>query len=166
MAWTTPKTWASEPLTSIDLNTYIRDNQNYLQDRVDSSDATAQYIRVSSDYTTTSTSLVDVDATNLAHSITTIGGDVLATFAGYANVNSSGSDMYLAVDVDGTPYTIVKTKSQGSGHIFNVSFSYVFAGLAAGSHDFTLQWRVSGNTGTLYAGTLLFDVRETMGMVA
>jgi len=31
MAWTNPKTWAAEVLTSADLNLYVRDNQNYLK---------------------------------------------------------------------------------------------------------------------------------------
>lgn len=34
MAWTTPKTWSSyETVTAAMMNTYIRDNQNYLYDR-------------------------------------------------------------------------------------------------------------------------------------
>lgn len=164
MAWTTPKTWASEPLTSIDLNTYVRDNQNYLQDRVDSPTATAQYLRTATNYTTTSTTLVDVDATNLALTITTTGGDVLVTFCGYANVNTSGKSMSLAVDIDGTPYTVITQDCPGSGQQINVSFSYVFTGLTAGSHTFKLQWLTETGTATLYAGTLLLDVRETMGV--
>ena len=31
MAYTVPKTWAAEVLTSADMNVYIRDNQNYLK---------------------------------------------------------------------------------------------------------------------------------------
>ena len=31
MAWTSPKTWTAEVLTSADLNQYVRDNQNYLK---------------------------------------------------------------------------------------------------------------------------------------
>ena len=164
MAWTTPKTWASEPLTSLDLNTYVRDNQNYLKGRVD---ATAkQYVRTATNYTTTSTTLVDVDATNLAHTITTDGEDVLVTLAGYANINSTGGRMTLAVDIDGTPYTILYLRSTASGADFNVSFSYLFTGLTAASHTFKLQWKMSSDTGTLYAGALLFDVREAPGVVA
>ena len=37
MAWTAPKTWSSEPLTSLDLNSNVRDNLNHLKDRLDSS---------------------------------------------------------------------------------------------------------------------------------
>ena len=34
MAWTAPKTWAAGPLASADLNTYIRDNQNFLKTNI------------------------------------------------------------------------------------------------------------------------------------
>lgn len=34
MAFTTPKTWIKEKLTKEDLNTYIRDNQNFLKTNV------------------------------------------------------------------------------------------------------------------------------------
>ena len=36
MAWTTPKTWArNDPLNADNLNTFIRDNQNYLKSQAD-----------------------------------------------------------------------------------------------------------------------------------
>lgn len=36
MAWTAPKTWArNDPLNADNLNTFIRDNQNYLKSQVD-----------------------------------------------------------------------------------------------------------------------------------
>lgn len=34
MAWTDPKTWAAGVLTSSDMNTYIRDNQNALKSNI------------------------------------------------------------------------------------------------------------------------------------
>lgn len=34
MTWTHPKTWTSEPLTSTDLNQYVRDNQSDLHNRL------------------------------------------------------------------------------------------------------------------------------------
>lgn len=34
MGWTTPKTWIAQPLVKEDLNTYIRDNQNFLKTNV------------------------------------------------------------------------------------------------------------------------------------
>jgi hypothetical protein len=162
MAWTTPKIWASEPLISTDLNTYVRDNQTYLKDRID---ATAkQYIRTSGDYSTTSSSLVDIDATNLALTLTTLGGDVRVTFTGMGVLDTSNNrDFVLAVDIDGTPYNIMDHKEYGQT---NFGFTYIFTGLTAGSHTFKMQWSTSASTLTLYAGTLLFDVREEIGVAA
>ena len=38
-AWTTPKTWSAAVLTSADMNTYVRDNQNFLKTSVNDSGA-------------------------------------------------------------------------------------------------------------------------------
>lgn len=164
MAWTTPKTWASEPLTSIDLNTYIRDNQNYLKSRIDST--AQQYIRTSGNYTTTSSSLVDVDATNMALTITTSGKDVLVTLVGYIS-ESNGNQVDIAVDVDGgTDVKTLVSVEGNAGENQNVSFGLIWSGLSAGSHTFKLQWaRDGGGTATMRAGSLLFDVREMIGEI-
>lgn len=37
MAWTAPKTWAAETLTSSDMNLHVRDNELYLKAHVDAS---------------------------------------------------------------------------------------------------------------------------------
>lgn len=39
MAWTAPKTWVEELLTPADMNTYMRDNQNYLKDTEEAHEA-------------------------------------------------------------------------------------------------------------------------------
>src|SRR5689334_4136609 len=74
MPWTTPRTWVNnEPLTASDMNAHIRDNLNALK-----SPATDHYeANESSNYTTTSTTFVSIDATNLSLDITTMGGDIL-----------------------------------------------------------------------------------------
>lgn len=107
-----------------------------------------------SDYTETSTTFVDVDATNLALTITTNGGDVLVGFHGSFN-NGSG-DVFLDVAVDGTRdggddgYIRVRTASGVTQNA--ASFTRTITGLSAASHTFKLQWKVTGGTETLYAG--------------
>ena len=73
MAYTAPVNFVSgNPLLETELN-LMQDNFRALKDP-----PSADYVlNEGSDYTTTSTSFVDVDATNLALSITTKGGDVL-----------------------------------------------------------------------------------------
>ena len=143
MAWTTPKTWAVDELvTASDLNTHIRDNLNALK-----VPPTDHYeLNEGSDYTTSSTSFVDVDATNLALTITTTGGDVLVHFHGYT-VNQG----YFDLAVDGS-------RAGGDDGCIRfttgpVSFTRLITGLAAGEHVFKLQWKTVGAALTLYAGT-------------
>jgi len=161
MAWTTPKTWSSEPLTSTDLNTYVRDNQAYLKDRLDGANA-AQYAALVS-ASTTSTTLVDVDGTNLNLTITTTGGDVEVSLmaAGYA----SGSN-YLVVRllVDASSVYLV-SKSLEVTSPGNASAILKITGLSAGSHTFKLQFHQTNN-GTAHIDVYQFDVREIMGVVA
>jgi hypothetical protein len=156
MAWTTPKTWSSEPLTSTDMNTYIRDNQNHLYNRLEAY-ASANVDEVS-DYTTTSTTFEDVDATEgkFQHTITTNGGPVKVGFSGVTlNPGTNGRYAFFDIDVDGSRWAgddgITRgDKDQDERQI--VSFTALITGLSAGSHVFKLQWKVNAGTLTLYAG--------------
>lgn len=149
MAWTQPKTWSSEPLTSSDLNTHLRDNLEALKDPA-SGDYT---LNESSDYTTTSTTFVDVDATNLSATLTTNGGDVFVFFAPLVALGSS-QVIFFDLDVDGTRLGgddgIVATVPAGIG--IAIPIIAMVKGLAAGSHTIKLQWKVTSGTGKLYAG--------------
>lgn len=161
--WRQPVTWSvGQLVTATNLNEQLRDNLEFLK-----TPPTALYtVNQASDYTTTSTSFVDVDATNLSLTIATAGGDVLIVFMGYGggtarlyldvaidSVRMAGDDGFLAaVSGVNTPITLVALKQ----------------GLTAGSHTFKLQWKVNSGTGTLYAGAgtagldthPLFFVRE------
>ena len=158
MAWTTPKTWSSEPLTSTDMNTYIRDNQNYLKDRMDNQ---AQHSAdESSDYSSSSTTWVDVDATEgkFQHTITTHGGNVLVGFCGYVKNNGGahGRYPYFDIAVDGVQFAgddgLASTDDTG-GMLNTVSFVVLVTGLTADEHVFKLQWKQSNaNANDLYAG--------------
>jgi hypothetical protein len=160
MAWTTPRTWAvGEAITADLLNEQLRDNLAELKDP-----PSANYeLNEASDYTTTSTSFVDVDATSgkLSLTITTNGGDVLVHFEGAIAINSSNK-VYLEIDIDGVPVGgddgINVGKHGINPHV--VSFTRLITGLSTGSHTFKLQWKVSAGTATLYAGagTLGLDV--------
>jgi hypothetical protein len=155
MPWTQPKTWTSEPLTSSDLNMHLRDNLEMLK-----APPTASYtLNQATDYTTTSTTFTNVDATNLSLTIVTSGGDVMVHFDCFC-ANATGA-VYLDFTVDGARHAgdegVARTLSN-SGQ--SLAFTRLVRGLTAGSHTFNLQWRVSGGTGTLYAGagTVNFDI--------
>ena len=154
MAWTTPKTWTSEPLTSEDMNTYIRDNLIILKDPAT---VTAE---TSSDHSTNSTSYVDVDST-LRLNITTEGGDVMVHFHGSVRINGVGTSYYFGLDVDGTNKgTEVQRESTTTDVENPVSFTCLLE-LDPGSHTIALQWKnsSSGHTTLLLSGAK-FWIRE------
>ncbi len=107
-------------------------------------------------YATTSTAFVDVDATNLAATLDTHGGPVLALVSGSAWNASAGSAVYLDLAVDGARVGasfagLLLVTSIAAGEEHNASFALLVTGLAAGSHTFKLQWKVNGGTGNLRA---------------
>jgi hypothetical protein len=150
MPWTTPKTWVnSEPLTAVDLNTHLRDNLNALH----APPSAAYQLNETANYTTTSTTFVNVDNTDgkLSLTLTTTGGAVMIGFFGYAY--ASGNTGFLDVELDGTRIGGDDGLVVFYNNIATTSFVLLKTGLSAGSHTFKLQWKVAGGgTATLYAG--------------
>lgn len=146
--WTTPKTWSTgEALSASDMNTHIRDNLGALK-----APPTAVYTCDEvSDYVTSQTTFVDVDASNLTLTITTTGGDVMVGFHGHIYAN--GGICHLDVEVDGTReggddgITVVYSNYRQA-----VSFTRLITNLDAGTHTFKLQWKVTAGSAALYAG--------------
>ena len=160
MAWTTPKTWISEILTSNDMNTYLTDNTQYLYDELTAT-VVKQIDTQTALYSTTSTSLVAIDATDVNVVLTLSGEkDVLITFAGH--VYSAGSSTVPIVLVaSGVSYEISSVTLSGPERK-NISFSFIISGLSAGSHTFRPQWRTSSGTEITMPSTTTkqFTVRE------
>lgn len=157
-AWSSPRTWSAGELVTASLfNTHLRDQLNALK-----APPTDYYnVDEASNYTTTSTSFTDVDATDLALSITTTGGDILVMFSGSYNVNNTIGRLFLEIDLDGS----AQATNDGAlayygngitnidGAILPISFQRWLFGVSAGAHVIKLQWKVSsGHTATLYAG--------------
>lgn len=153
--WTQPRDWSVDELvTAALLNEQLRDNLEFLKNPpTDLSD-----LDEASDYSTTSTSFVDIDATNLAQTIETEGGDVLVTFTGTVSHYQGAYRMYFDIDVDGarqggddgifSQVLMTQTNPYGVG----ICLAYWIQGLEAGSHTFKLQWKMNANTGYLFAG--------------
>jgi len=157
MAWTTPKDWETDELvTAGDLNTHVRDNLAALKNP-----PSAHFeANESANYTTTSASFADVDATagKCSLTITTSGGDVLVHFHGTVEHSAGGIGIHFDVYVDsgdiGGNDGIVRVRSANAADAMCVSFTRLIAGLSAGSHTFKLRWKLStaSGTGTLFAG--------------
>jgi hypothetical protein len=150
MAWTTPATWTpGQVVTATDLNTHLRDNLNFLLSRpnnVIKRDNNANY-------TTTATSFIDADGTNLKITLSITGSAVLLGFTLMAS-NNSRFDLLI----DGTRYDSGALEGllgapDASLTLAPVSASVLVAGLSAGAHTFKLQWRATAGTATLYAGS-------------
>lgn len=117
----------------------------------------------SSDYSSTSTSFVDCDASGtsgdeLEVTITTNGGDVVFGFSGTGFHSSLGGifyfDIYESVAAArvGGDDGIYVTASASAGQTINLGFTYLFKGLSAASHTFTLQWKTFSGTMNMPAG--------------
>jgi hypothetical protein len=152
--WHTPKSWSvGELVTATNLNEQLRDNLEFLK-----SPPTASYLaNEAANYTTTSTSFVEVDGAGveLSLTITTAGGDVLIGLS--AMVNSNGSNVvYFDVSIDGVSFGgddgIIGTKMPGVNNYEAVSFVVLKTGLSAASHTFKLMWKTGAGTATLFAG--------------
>jgi hypothetical protein len=153
MTWTTPKTWnVDELLTAANLNTHLRDNLNALK-----APPTAHHeCDESSDYSTTSTSFVDVDGTNLALTLTTGGGDVLVHFHGVVSHTSSNYRIHFTVTMDGNVIAgddgMIGTSAPAAVPGNVMTFTRLVTGVSAGEHLFKLQWKTQGATAKLFAG--------------
>lgn len=152
MVWTTPKTWSTgELVTAANMNLHVRDNLNALF----SPNFGRSAYTSGANHTTTSTSFVNVDATNITFSVTSAGGMYWLGFTGRAFVNSGVNNMFIDIAVDGTRLGdatngLIRPTSTTAGGFFLVMAP---ATLTAGSRTITLQWRVSAGTGTLESTT-------------
>lgn len=153
MVWTSPKTWTAETLTVADMNTHLRDNLEALRNPPSYS------YQNSSNYTTTSTSLVSLDSTNMTHSfvLETV-GDVLVHFDAAVS-NSGGGDTIIELQQDGVAICEGQADSPGAKK-YHVAMTILIEGLAAGTYVFTVKWKAEHSTSTLYGGSHNFFVRE------
>lgn len=153
--WVAPRTWsAGELVTASIMNAHVRDNLNALKTPAGGYNT----LNIGADITTTSTSFVDIDATNLILTFTTGGGDVLIGFVGTFST-SANANVYLDIheSVAGARYfgddgLVAAFQTNTANSNYHVSFVVRLTGLSAASHAFKLQWKVSAGTTTLYAG--------------
>lgn len=145
MAWTTPKTWTTEPLTSSDMNTHIRDNLLALKE------PPTQVVTQPGDVATTSTTFVDL--AGMSATVITTGGDVLCGVC-VSLGHAPGAAIYLNISVDGVDHAASNgvTLCQPSAPLV-VSFVYLVTGLAAGSHTFKVRWKTASGTAYAYGLT-------------
>lgn len=104
------------------------------------------------DFSTTSTSFVDVTSASLT--ITTKARPARVGVVGTWINSTAGSINYVDVDVDGTKQSgvangLLDYRENTGNYRSNMSFVQQTAALSAGSHTFKIQMRVNANTGTI-----------------
>lgn len=165
--WTTARTWSTgELVTASIMNTHVRDNLNALK----TPSGGYSLINQGADYTTSSTSFADIDATNLILTFTTNGGDVMVFFVGNVTNSNAGARQYFDIfeSVANTRYGgddgLLCVPSAGSTVANPFCLAVRIPSLTAASHSFKVQWKVSAGTATLYAGagTANFDTHPAM----
>lgn len=144
-------------LEEVDLDK-LTENLAYLK----SPPSVIKNINEASDYTTSSATFANIDSTNLSVAIAVPegGGEIEFTFNGVVSVNTAGTARQIAFDIlqVGGPRLagddgIIGIRTTLSGTYFPISFTYYTVALTAGTTiTYRLQWRVTGDTATLYAG--------------
>lgn len=156
MAWTNPRSWSTnELLTASLLNTHLRDNLLALKNP-----PTNVFFPVA-DYTTSSTTFVDIDPTNLSRTITTTGGDVLIGFYAPMNISNSSSQYMVRLLRNGVVIAFVLRSNTATIH--PASFLMLNTPVPAGTWTYKLQWAVTGNGVQMYGAgnnTPEFWIRE------
>lgn len=152
MGWTAPSTWTtSQVVTATNLNEQLRDNMTYVHSGKPYAGALHNE---GSTYSTTSTSFVDVDATDLSKTITTTTGRVLILVTATVYCSASNS-MRFDVAMDGTRIgsanTLGLTANYTGTSATTISFHVIKTGVSNGSHAFNLQWHVGAGTGYMYS---------------
>lgn len=165
MAWTTPPdfvqggvpTEAQMDILSADLSYLL----NYPQ---------AYVVRDNgANYTTTSTTFVDVDASNLILTMSLSGGRaiVMATFHAFPPATGNGSEYDLIVDsttrAGDATHGLARQPQSGSTQL--ITLLGYWSGLSIGSHTFKLQYRsitsgttiisANGGAATIFAGQVV-----------
>jgi len=169
MTYTAPKTWSTgEALTAADLNANVRDNVTALK-----SPPTDTYILDGgTNYSTTSATFVDVDATNLELEITTTGGDILVWLNASVQIGAASAAVYLEILVNTVPQGgqsgiagVLAAASPNTVHHFGMT--RLLTGLPAATYTIKLQWRVSAGTVLMFngdAGTVAHDIEGQFGI--
>lgn len=152
--WTTPNTVTTgAPISASDYNTYQRDNQTYLF-----SQRPITYLCYSgaADKTTTSTSFVAVDTTNMRLTATINSGRCMIFVNCEWHSAAFTDKIYADILLDGGSTRATNGGTNGVCAWYNTNtnsdrcaFTALFTGLSVGSHTFDLAWKVSTGTGTI-----------------
>lgn len=167
MAWTSPATWtAGQVVSAADMNTQVRDNMSYLLSGRPIATATRQ-----AQYSTTTASFTDVDATNLKVSGSIISGRAMVLIStGLGAANSANHYGAVSVIADSTTYPLTHNTTYGLAFASQndvqktVGLLAIFTGLSAGTHDFKLQFKAGVAGQAAYVGSIAVTFAQVTTM--
>jgi hypothetical protein len=163
MAWTSPKTWATgDVLTAADMNTYLRDNTDHLNDDIEGTIESNATTATAGTDTTTSTSYTDLAGGAGPSRTVTVRptGRLLISWAVRMQNDTTGASCFTdfaltgansrsASDTTATQFVRESSNSQARYAGFEI-----LTGLSAGSTTITLKYRVSAGTGSFARRTI------------
>lgn len=158
MGWTSPKTWVDEELVSAALlNTHLRDNLAYLLPKT----IGRQGYFIPSPISTTSTSFVDADATNLKVTGQLAGSALWALVGPIICLGNAGyAHPYLDLILDSTTRAGNSSGGLWRAYATNVgetAFLMGFwSGLSPGTHDVKLQIKSSNGSYAVNIGNMTY----------
>ena len=162
MAWTTPRTWvADELVTATIMNTHVRDNLTYLltsrSNNVAASTAQAS---------TSSTSYVAVDGTNLIVSVTPASSRVLVMATMRVQVdNTASNNAMLQLYGDNGAGSSAQTARVYQNAYSDVTLFHIYTGLSAGTtYSFYPIYKAA--TGTIYVNPQFSVVQYNAAVLA
>jgi len=139
MTWTTPRTWTDEELVTANfMNTEIRDNLNYLFQRP----VSVVGHTGGGTYSTTSSTFVDIDATNLKVSLTPQTGRLMLMFSGYlyADVSPDLAGFRFLVGGSAVPAAVTVLGPTGTHYTI---WAYTSGVNTGASVDVKVQWKAN-----------------------
>src|SRR5579871_841217 len=158
MTWTnfptSPQTYfyTGQLIAAADMNTYIRDNMNYLL-----SGRPIGFLKRSAQYTFTNTAWADVDATNLILNVSTASGRLwVAASIFCASANSGNAYTSFDAVIDSTTRLGDATYGLGTvGGVATIPLTICgsITGLSVGSHSVKLQNKCAAAPGGSITGT-------------
>jgi hypothetical protein len=112
--------------------------------------------------TSTSASFVDIDATKVAVTVVTTGGDLEVTWAFSVQDNTGTTQVWtVAFSLDGAAeVSAFPGRSNVAGIGTVVTLSYLWQGLAAGSHIVKGRWKITGGDTIAAGGSSFMTAKE------
>ena len=155
--WSTPKNWnVGELLIANDFNAQLRDNMEWLKSRPFNT------LTISST-TTTATSFAPVTGSSV--SLSSVGGNMLIVFVGTVSNSSAGFITTLDLAIDGgrqgnSTTGLIAVQTPVANYTDGVCMAFLTSTPPSlGSHAYTVHWKVSAGTATLFGQLFVMEVR-------